>query len=505
MRVLLEKGNLCERETDLLALGVYEDEPLTERVSKLDHLLGGLISQVIKAEEFTGKKEECVILHTFGKIPAKRLLLLGLGKKEKVDANLLRNLGAMLIKKGRKVKAKEVVSELVGLNSLAQQVDYHNGLMALTEGVILSNYRFLGYGKKNDEAKNIEQIVFLTENLSPDMEEGYKCGLALGNGTTFARDLTNMPSNILTPTVLAEKGRELAQEYNFTYEILERSDMEKLQMGALLGVAKGSSEPPKLIVLKYQGLEDWKDVIAFVGKGLTFDAGGISLKPAENMDAMKMDMGGAAAVLGAMKAIGELRPKVNILAVIPALENMPDGASYKPGDVLTSMSGKTIEILNTDAEGRLALADAITYAIKLGAMKIIDLATLTGAVLVGLGKVTTGALTNKEEFFLEFNEVAKKEGEKIWLLPSFPEYKEQIKSQIADLKNTGGRNAGTITAGLFLGSFVDDEIPWLHLDIAGTAWSDKESLTEAKGATGVMVRSLARYTRFLSKKQMEKK
>ncbi|WP_339061255.1 leucyl aminopeptidase [Tepidibacillus marianensis] len=331
---------------------------------------------------------------------------------------------------------------------------------------------------------------------------GIECGTAYGEGTNVARDLVNTPGNLMTPTNMAEKAVEIARRYGMEYEVLVREDMERLGMGGLLAVAQGSEQPSKLIVLKYRGKEKWDDVLGFVGKGLTFDSGGISLKPPANMDEMKTDMAGGAAVLGAMEAVGKLRPKINIVAVIPSTENMPSGKAYKPGDVIRTMSGKTIEILNTDAEGRLVLADGITYARKLGATRIIDLATLTGAILVALGTVTTGAFTNDTSFLDDFKKSSQKAGERIWQLPTYTEYKEQIKSQIADLKNTGGRNAGSITAALFLEAFTEDT-PWIHLDIAGTAYTSKETATTPKGATGVMVRSLIQIAKQYGKHGMK--
>ncbi|WP_369345659.1 leucyl aminopeptidase [Caldalkalibacillus mannanilyticus] len=307
----------------------------------------------------------------------------------------------------------------------------------------------------------------------------------------LARDLVNVPANLLTPTKLAEKALEIAEAHQLECHILDREEMEKLGMGALLAVAQGSEEPPKMIVLKYQGLDKWENVLSFVGKGITFDTGGISLKTPANMDEMKGDMGGSATVLGVMEVVGRLKPKCNVLAVIPSTENMPSGKALKPGDVITSMSGKTIEVKNTDAEGRLILADGVTYAKQLGANYIVDVATLTGAVLIALGDCTTGAVTNHEDFMIEVLESAEEASEWVWRLPNYPAYKEMVKSSaVADLNNAPGRLAGSITAGLFIGEFAE-ETPWVHLDIAGTAWSGKENDLCRKGGTGAMVRTLS--------------
>jgi len=301
-----------------------------------------------------------------------------------------------------------------------------------------------------------------------------------------------MPPNLMKASDLAEFAVDLAEKYNLSYEVLEKEDMEKLGMGALLAVNKGSAEPPKMIVLKYEGDEKWENVLAFVGKGITYDTGGYSLKPRESMVGMKTDMAVAAAVLGAMEIIGELKPNVNVIAVIPATDNMISSTAYKPDEVITSMSGKTIEVFNTDAEGRLALCDAITYAKFYGANYIVDVATLTGGVIVALGDQVTGAMTNNEQFFQKVLESSNETGELIWQLPYFDLYKEKVRnhSKIADLSNSPGREAHAIMAGAFLGEFAE-ETPWVHLDIAGIATTKEEHDLGPAGATGVMVRTLA--------------
>ena len=293
----------------------------------------------------------------------------------------------------------------------------------------------------------------------------------------------------MTPTKMAWHAGEIAKQYGLELSVLEREDMKNNGMGALLAVAQGSIEAPKLIVLKYLGNPGEQEIVAYVGKGITFDSGGISLKPSQNMDEMKGDMAGGGAVLGAMLAIAQLKPKINIVAIVPCTENMPSGSAYRPGDIITSMSGKTIEVVNTDAEGRLILADAITYAKKLGATKIIDVATLTGACVVGLGSFYSGVITNNRDWLEKITTAARQTGEKMWELPNDEEYLGQIKSSIADLKNSGGRPGGAITAGLFIGRFAG-KTPWVHIDIAGTSDTDKEKGYNLKGGTGVGVRTL---------------
>lgn len=499
MKIEIINEAFKEIKTDLLVLGHYSDSKLNATISEIDSSLDGTILDLIQSGEITGKLKETNIIHTQGKIAAKKVLIIGLGNEEKFDQDTLREIAGKIVKVAIQVKAKNVVSMLIGENH--QNIHEHHVTHSFAEGANLGYYHFAGYSSVKEERHEIEKIQLIASNITDELKYGIECGTAYAKGTELARDLVNTPGNMMTPTHMAEKAIEIAKRYGMEYEILERQDMERLGMGGLLAVAQGSEQPPKMIVIKYQGKDNWDDVIGYVGKGLTFDSGGISIKPGPGMDEMKMDMGGGAAVLGAMEAIGQLKPKVNIVAVIPSTENMPSGNALKPGDVIKTMSGKTIEVLNTDAEGRLILADGITYAKKLGATRIIDLATLTGAVVIALGNVTTAAMTNNEAFLKDFMKSASKAGEKVWQMPTFDEYKEQIKSKIADLKNTGGRPAGSITAALFVGAFAE-ETPWIHLDIAGTAWADSDKDLVQKGGTGVMVRSLVQLAKHYGKHGM---
>ncbi len=479
------------KQTDCLVVGVVEDRSEQGDVFvQLDQALGGYLSDGLASGQLSAKKKEVAIIHTFGKISAKRVMLVGFGKQEKIDFKVVRELSARVVNEAVKGKCKDVVvsfESAIGNALTPFQIGH-----AFAEGATLASYKFEGYQLEREEHKVLDSALLTgAMKVEANLDEGLKIGAAFAKGTNLARDFVNMPANYLTPTVFAQAAIEVAQRYGMEVEVLERADMEKLGMGALLGVAQGSANPPKMVVIKYQGSAKWENVISFVGKGITFDTGGISIKPAAGMESMVMDMGGAAAVIGAMDTIGRIKPKVNILAVVPMVENMPDGAAYRPGDVLTSMSGRTIEVISTDAEGRLILADAITYAKKQGASFIVDLATLTGAVLIALGTHTTGAMTNNKDWVANVLQSADEAGELMWELPTFDVYREQYKSRIADLKNTGGRHAGTITAGMFLGEFAEDT-PWVHLDIAGTAWQDKNSDLNPTGATGVMVRTLAR-------------
>ncbi|MFV9511550.1 leucyl aminopeptidase [Tepidibacillus sp. LV47] len=503
MKIEFTNLDVAKIKADLLVFGHYFDEKKPQgKLAELDQLLDGAISELIQQGDITGKEKETVLIHTFGKIPAPKVLVIGLGNYDRFDQDKVREVAAIAVKQGIKVKAKQIASVPFGIHHT--HIHEHHVTHSFAEGALLASYHFEGYGSKKEEQFQVELIQLMADHVSDELVYGIECGTAYGLGTNLARDLVNTPGNLMTPAKMAEKAVEIARRYGMEYEVLGKEELERLEMGGLLAVSQGSDQPPKMIMIKYRGKEQWDDVLGFVGKGITFDSGGISLKPSANMDEMKTDMAGGAAVLGAMEAIGRLRPKVNIVAVIPSCENMPSGKAYKPGDVIRTMSGKTVEVLNTDAEGRLILADGITYAKKLGATRIIDIATLTGAILVSLGTITTGAFTNDSSFLDDFQKAAKKAGEKIWQLPTFDEYKEQIKSQIADLKNTGGRDAGSITAALFLAAFAEDT-PWIHLDIAGTAYTSKESPTTPKGATGVMVRSLVQIAKHYGKHGMKSK
>jgi leucyl aminopeptidase len=323
------------------------------------------------------------------------------------------------------------------------------------------------------------------------LRAGIETGRIIAEATNFARDVINEPANIMTPTELARRAEDTAHSYALELDVLDEARMKELGMGSLLGVAQGSAEPAKLIVLRYTPKTESNETIAIVGKGITFDTGGISIKPADGMEKMKYDMAGGATTIGAMRAIAQLKPAVNVIGIVPATENMPGGRSQRPGDVVRAMTGKTIEVINTDAEGRLVLADAVAYARKLGATKIVDLATLTGAVSIALGDVYVAVLGSDQTWIDEIISAGKKAGEKIWQLPLDKEYREQIKSEIADIKNIGGRKAGTITGAYFIREFVEDT-PWAHLDIAGTAWNDSNKPHLSAGPTGVCVRTLVK-------------
>ncbi|WNS74794.1 leucyl aminopeptidase [Bacillus sp. DTU_2020_1000418_1_SI_GHA_SEK_038] len=480
------------KEHECLILGIFEKPNKFDGVlSSLDNEFGGQLTDLVRNGDLSAKKKAVSKVHTFGKIGAKRLYVVGLGRETDYSFESLRE---ALGKTFKAVKADKLLDAAVLLPSLVNEnVDALDAAHAVGEALTLSTYSFAGYKQKSNEPeKAIEHVTVYSDSLEEEeIKAALTVGYTYGKATNSARTLVNLPGNMLTATDMANYALELAAKYDFEAEILEKEDMLKLGMGALLAVNQGSVEPPKMIVLKYQGKEEWKDVIGLVGKGITFDTGGYSIKPKDGIVGMKSDMGGAAAVLGAMEIIGELRPEQNVVAVIPSTDNMISGNALKPDDVITSMSGKTIEVLNTDAEGRLALADAVTYAKFHGANYLVDVATLTGGVIVALGNETTGALTNNEALWEQVLEASYEAGEPIWRLPLFEKDKQRIRSsKIADLNNSPGREGHAIMGGGFVGEFAEGT-PWVHLDIAGTATTRKEHNLGPSGATGVMVRTLA--------------
>ncbi|HYK72279.1 MAG TPA: leucyl aminopeptidase [Pseudoneobacillus sp.] len=478
-------------EQESLIIGLF-DRPakFDGYLAELDQLLDGHLTELVKSGDISAKKKAVSKVHTFGKIGPKRLFFVGLGKEAGFGFELLKEAFGKVFQNIQQQKLQETSILLDSFKT--EQFDENDVAHALSEAYALATYRFKGYKQSSNEPeKTIEQIKVCGGNDQEEIKAALNVGYTYGKATNSARELVNLPGNMLTATDIATYAKSLGEKYEFEVEILEKEDMEKLGMGALLAVNQGSVEPPKMIVLKYQGKENWEDVIALVGKGITFDTGGYSLKPKDGIVGMKMDMGGAAAVLGAMEIIGELKPEQNVLMVIPSTDNMVSGNAFKPDDVITSMSGKTIEVLNTDAEGRLALADAVTYAKHHGANYIVDVATLTGGVIVALGNDTTGALTNHEELFEQVLEAAVEAGEQMWRLPIFEKDKDRVRgSKVADLNNSPGRDGHAIMGAAFIGEFAEDT-PWVHLDIAGTATTKKDTDLGPAGATGVMTRTLA--------------
>ena len=469
---------------------------LTSKNKQLDGLLGelndaldGNLSALLKEGDLSSKKKQITKIHTFGKTAFKRLFIVGLGKEEELNFVSVREI---LGKVSKELKANKLTEVTVAVDSFtSENVDVLDVAHALGEALPLATYHYHGYKKQSNEPeKHMESVTLVTTTDADEVAASAQVGYYFGLGTNSARTLVNKPGNMLTATDLANYAAELAGKYDFEIEILDKEEMEKLGMGALLAVNQGSTEPPKMIVMKYQGKDEWSDVLGLVGKGITFDTGGYSLKPKDGIVGMKADMGGAATVLGAMEVIGEIKPEQNVLAVIAATDNMVSGHAFKPDDVITSMSGKTIEVLNTDAEGRLVLADAITYAKQHGANYLVDVATLTGGVIVALGNHTTGAMTNNESFCEEVLEAAHEAGEQIWRLPLFDTEIQRVRnSKVADLNNSPGRDGHALLAAAFIGEFAEDT-PWVHLDIAGTATSKSAYDLGPAGGTGSMVRTL---------------
>ena len=493
MHIRVEAGDITKVGADALIVNLFEGVTSPGGgTGAVDTALGGAISRLIELGDIRGKSGEITLLHTLGKIPAHRVVVAGLGKRDDFDIDAVRNLSANLVRALRKpgIKTVATIAHGAGIAGLSPEAC----AQAIAEGAVLGSYRFRKHksnGNNGDDAHELESLTVVEHDSRKvgAMTAAARRGVVLGEAANFARDMANEPANHLTPTDLALRATTMATEAGLEFEILDREHMEEKKMGSLLSVARGSAQPPKLVCIGYRGREGDGYDVAFVGKGITFDTGGISIKPAAGMEAMKADMTGAASVIAAMKGIAALKPAVNVVAIAPCTENMPGGNASKPGDVVTAMNGKTIEILNTDAEGRLVLADALCYARDLGAQRIVDVATLTGAVTHALGDVCYAVMTNNEELAAKVEAAAAAAGEKTWRLPMFKEYDENVKSDVADIKNTGSRGAGTIAGAKFLENFVD-KTPWVHLDIAGVDMADKDKGWVTKGASGYSVRTL---------------
>jgi len=490
MKIDPSSDNPLKHSTPALVIGCFQDGE-NELFTSCNAALDGCLQRLGATGEFTGKVNTTRLLHTLGKLPCERLLLVGLGKKSELDDNRLRQAAGSAVQalRGARVASFALALQLLSVEDAA--------LEAVCEGALLGSYSFDDYKTKDkDERFDFTGMTLLLPKRIAVKEARLRIGRieALYRGVSLARDLVSHPGNVATTGYLAEAARGVAKRHGLACRVLEKDELEKLGMNALLAVGKGSVEPPRLIVLEYHGSGAKGKPVALVGKGITFDSGGISIKPGAGMEEMKTDMSGAAAVLGAMEAAASLQLPVNLVGVIPTAENMPDGKAYKPGDVLLSMSGLTIEITNTDAEGRLILCDALHFArteFKPAAM--IDLATLTGACVVALGHEASGMMGNDQRLLENLKKAGERCNERLWELPLWDEYGETMKSDIADLRNAGTtRDGGTITAGWFLKQFAGTT-RWAHLDIAGTAWSDKSRPCSPKGATGVGVRLLIEY------------
>lgn len=490
MEIKVLNAELKDQECDILAVGMYQKtEVLGGVIASIDEALGELISDyVIKKDKYEAKFATTYLLQTYGRISANKVLIVGLGEKEKFTPNKLRELTAKIIKSAVSIKAKKVCIDLGKLEFDAAQSG-----QVVAEGALIGEYSFDKYkSKKDDKDKSKIEEFILVENDSAKVSKlkiGVEKGIKIAKAMTFARNLANEPAQYVTPNKLAEVAKKID---GVKTKIYEKDDIENMGMGAFLAVGKGSSEFPKFIHMKYVPSNP-KKKIAIIGKGITFDSGGLDLKPASSMLTMKDDMSGAACVLGVMNTLKAFNPSVEVHGIIAACENMPSGSAYKPGDILTAKNKKTIEIDNTDAEGRLTLADALCYACELGVDEVIDIATLTGACMVALGTQAGGIMGNNQELITKLIKKADENGERFWQLPMFEEYFDGLKSDVADMRNTGGRWGGASAAGVFLKEFVSDKVAWAHLDIAGVAFLEKPQKELIKGATGVGVRTILNY------------
>jgi leucyl aminopeptidase len=485
-------------ETDCLvvvaldaALDKGEKNKPAPTVESNDAAVREATKEVLSTGEVTAKPFETALLHRPAGLKAKRLLLIGGGKKKTFSAAELRKLAGAAV---RTLKSKSIRSFAIVLPE--DGIAAPDAVRAIVEGAFVGNFE-PGYYKsdRSDNDKKIDAITLVVSGDTAALESALQAGRIIAESQNFTRDLVNEPSNRMTPTIMAERAQKMAAEVGLKSEVGGADKIKELKMGAFWGVAQGSDEPPALIVLKYDPPDALKNVhLGLVGKGVTFDTGGISIKPADGMEKMKYDMAGAATMIGTMRAIALLKPKVKVTAVICATENMPSGKAQKPGDVQIAMSGKSIEIINTDAEGRLILADGLTYARQLGCTHLVDAATLTGAVVVALGYVNAGIFASTDEMYERFAAANQLAGEKMWRLPLDDEYKEIIKSNIADIVNSGGRWGGAISAAMFLKEFAEDT-PWIHLDIAGTAWTEDSKPWIAKGPSGIALRSLVEFVK----------
>ena len=472
----------------------------------VDKALGGVITQLIEDGEIKGSTGETTLIHTLGKIKPSRVLVAGLGTQDKFDVQVVRRVSAEVVRFLRRkgISSAATIAHGAGIGGLDPQLSGQ----AIAEGVHLGLYKFGTYLTKNSDSTNELEHLTVVESdktRAKAIDAGIQLGSTVAKASITARNMVNEPANHMTPSRMAEAAQKVASDQGLKIEIMENAQMKNMGMGAFMGVAQGTDEPAKLIVLRYDGdPESPENNLGLIGKGITFDTGGISLKPPGGMEAMKGDMAGGASVIAAMEIIGQTKPKINVLAVIAATENMPGASAQRPGDVVRAMNGKTIEVINTDAEGRLVLADALCYAREQGITRLVDVATLTGAMVTTLGKACTGVMGNAGQLVQQTIDAGKKTGEKFWELPMFDEYKDLIKSDVADMKNSGGRQAGSISAALFLAEFVDGAA-WVHLDIAGTSTSDKAAGYLVKGATGVPVRTLAQLATDLAESGAPKK
>ena len=497
MKVYVEQGLIQTSLTDTLIVNLFEGEvSLSGATQALDQALGGKIHSILQNGDFRGKKGEVIVIYPHEEIPAKRIIIVGLGKREAFDIEGVRQASAAAIKRAVDINAKNVATIIHGAGTGGFPVK--EASQATIEGALLALYRFAASKQDYEEERKLEsiRIVEFDEKKIADIKDGVRIAEAVVSGVYLTRDLVNMPPNVATPTKLAEVAKEIADTYNMKLLVGDREWAAAHQMGAYLAVAKGAGEPPKFIVMEHKDDRHDLATVVLIGKGITFDTGGISIKPSDGMGEMKSDMAGAAAVLGTMKSVGILGLPLKIIGIAPCTENMPDASAYRPSDIVTASNGKTIEIISTDAEGRVILADALVYAKKYNPMAVIDLATLTGACVIALGKgIAAGLFSNDQNLQEKLVASGEVTHDRVWPMPLWDDYKKTIKSEVADMKNTGGRNGGVGASAIFLKEFTD--YPWVHLDIAGMAFSDKDDAYVLAGGTGYGVRLLVDFLRNL--------
>jgi leucyl aminopeptidase len=498
MKIIASRTSLGEISEDVLIVPVFEgdtprDPEGSSALAALDHLTRGAVAAVFDDGEITGKRDRWVLLHNVGQFSSKRLLLYGAGSAQKIDSIVVGRLAGAAIRVLLKNRGVRSAAFLV-----TRRLETEAFVQAIVEGALIGELSGELYRSRDEIDVCLESLDLISELPEPpDFQRAVAAGTAMAEATNLARTLGFEPSSVITPTELSLRAQKVAEHDGLGFESLGEDEMKHLGMGALLAVSRGSQEPARLIVLSYEPSEapdgnNSSELIALVGKGITFDSGGISIKPAAKMEEMKYDMCGGAAVIGAMQVIARLKPNIRVIGLVPASENLPSGRAVKPGDVVRSLSGKTIEVVNTDAEGRLVLADAISYAINRGATCIVDAATLTGACVIALGETRAAAMGSDRQVIDDLVRAGEQCGERVWPMPLDKEYGEIIRSDIADVKNVGNRTAGSITAGYFLKHFTGST-PWAHLDIAGTAWTENEKPYIAKGATGFGVRLMANF------------
>jgi len=496
MNISVLQGQIQKQRSPALVVNLFQGARPGGATKAVDQALGGLISTALASGDFKGKKNELLLLYP-GKnlrgFAPRRVLVVGLGKQGEFTLEIARQAAGTAARRLQELGVEEAATALHGGG--AGGLDPEAAAQALAEASILSCYRFDHYRSGDQGAKGLKalRVVEFDAAKLGAIRRGLRAGSAIAAATCLARDLGNHPGNVATPSYLAGVARRLARQQGLRCQVIDRRGMEKLGMGALLGVAQGSAEPPRFIVLEHNKKAGGRPLV-FVGKGVTFDSGGISLKPGDRMEEMKFDMCGAAAVLGAMQAVASLKVPRYVVGLVAATENLPDGRAFKPGDILKTLTGKTIEIVNTDAEGRLILADALGYARRFQPAGVVDLATLTGACVVALGSHASGMMGNSEKLAEAVRRAGEYTHERVWPLPLWDEHREQIKSDFADMKNTGGRPAGASTGAALLAEFAD-EYPWVHLDIAGTAWETQSRPYVPKGCVGLGVRLLVQLAR----------